>query len=314
MHWPHSATWVSFGAHTYLMSSLPTTGLSLCRMERSVTVAAVAPSMTSEHATALRSVQVGNSIRPLAVIIEREFSRFVSQRARLISALIRPLFWLVVVAAGFKSMMTIAPQPPYYTDVTYDFYMIPGLLAMICLFNGMQSSLAMVYDRESGAMKVLMTAPLSRLRVLLFKLIAVTLVSLIQVYLFIAMAIMTGVDLPWIGILTALPALSLSAYSMALFGLVMASRFRGLENFSGVMNFVIFPTFFLSSALYPLTQLRASNELIYWVSVANPFTHLTEMIRFGLHGSAMVESSWIAIVIVLILTPITTHLFRLDDH
>lgn len=257
---------------------------------------------------------MSNLTRPLVVIIEREFARLVSQRARLISALIRPLFWLFVVAAGFKSMMTIAPQPPYFNEVSYDLYMIPGLLAMMCLFNGMQSSLAMVYDRESGAMKVLMTAPLSRAHVLIFKLIAITLVSLIQTYSFLVIAIATGIDLPWKGILTALPAIILTAFSLSLFGLILASWFRGLENFAGVMNFVIFPAFFLSSALYPLHQLRASNELIYWVSVANPFTHLTEMIRFGLHGSAMVESSWIAIVIVLILTPITAHLFRLDDH
>lgn len=255
-----------------------------------------------------------DSVRPLVVIIGREFSRFVSQRGRLISALVRPLFWLFVVAAGFKSMMTIAPQPPYFTEVAYDVYMFPGLLAMMCLFNGMQSSLAMVYDRESGAMKVLMTAPLSRVRVLIFKLIAVALVSLIQVYVFIAIAIMTGVDMPWMGVLSALPAIALSAFSMALFGLILASRFRGLENFAGVMNFVIFPTFFLSSALYPLDQLRASNELIYWLSVTNPFTHLTEMIRFGVHGSPMVESSWIAIAILLILTPVTAHLFRLEDQ
>ena len=257
---------------------------------------------------------MNNSIRPLVVIIGREFARFVSHRARLISALIRPLFWLFVVASGFKSMMTIQPQPPYFTEVAYDVYMIPGLLAMICLFNGMQSSLAMVYDRESGAMKVLMTAPLSRVRVLIFKLIAITLVSLIQTYLFIAIAIMTGIDLPWIGLWTALPAIILSAFSLALFGLVLASWFRGLENFAGVMNFVIFPAFFLSSALYPLDQLRASNELIYWVSFANPFTHLTEIIRFGLHGSAMIDTSWIAVAIMLTVTPVTAHLFRVDHQ
>ena len=250
--------------------------------------------------------------RPLFVIIEREFARFVSQRTRLISALIRPLFWLFVVAAGIKSMTTGEAQPAYLNEQPYDVYVVPGLLAMMCLFNGMQSSLAMVYDRESGAMKVLMTAPLSHVRALIFKLVAVTLVSLIQTYLFIAIAITTGVNLSWTAALTALPAITLTAFSLSLYGLILASRFRGLENFAGVMNFVIFPTFFLSSALYPLDQLRASNELIYWVSVANPFTHLTEMIRFGLHGIAMTETGWIATITLLILTPLAANLFRLN--
>lgn len=248
--------------------------------------------------------------RPLTVIIEREFSRFLAQRTRLLSALVRPLFWLLVFAAGFKSTLGIATQPPYTTYVTYDLYVVPGLVAMMCLFNGMQSSLAMVYDRESGAMKVLMTAPLSRTRVLVFKLIAATLVSVMQAYLFLLIAMAAGIDLAWLGLLSALPAILISAFALALAGLLLASWFRGLENFAGVMNFVIFPAFFLSSALYPLWQLRESSELIYWVSVANPFTHLIEMIRFGLHGTSMTLSGWIALVSVAVITPLAGQLFR----
>ncbi len=248
--------------------------------------------------------------RPLIVIVEREFARFLAQRTRLLSALVRPLFWLLVFAAGFKSTLGIATQPPYATYVTYDLYVVPGLVAMMCLFNGMQSSLAMVYDRESGAMKVLMTAPISRCRVLIFKLIAATLVSTVQAYLFIGIAIAVGINLPWIGLLTALPAILISAFTLGLAGLVLASRFRGLENFAGVMNFVIFPAFFLSSALYPLWQLRESSELIYWISVFNPFTHLIEIIRFGMHGIAMTPTGWITLAVLVVITPAAGYLFR----
>jgi len=107
-----------------------------------------------------------------------------------------------------------------------------------------------------------------------------------------------------------LPALLISAFALALIGLLLASWFRGLENFAGVMNFVIFPAFFLSSALYPLWQLRESSELIYWVSLINPFTHLIEMIRFGLHGVTMTTTSWLALVVLGCITPIAGHLFR----
>lgn len=248
--------------------------------------------------------------RPLIVMIEREFARFLTQRTRLLAALVRPLFWLLVFAAGFKSTLGIATQPPYTTYVTYDLYVVPGLVAMMCLFNGMQSSLAMVYDRESGAMKVLMTAPMSRSRILIFKLIAATLVSTLQAYLFIGIAMATGIHLPWIGLITALPAIMISAYALALAGLLLASWFRGLENFAGVMNFVIFPAFFLSSALYPLWQLRESSELIYWISVLNPFTHLIESIRFGMHGIAMTMTGWVALAILTVVTPAAGYLFR----
>ena len=79
---------------------------------------------------------------------------------------------------------------------------------------------------------------------------------------------------------------------------------------AGVMNFVIFPAFFLSSALYPLWQLRESSELIYWISVFNPFTHLIEIIRFGMHGIAMTPAGWITLAVLVVITPAAGYLFR----
>ena len=64
----------------------------------------------------------------------------------------------------------------------------------------------------------------------------------------------------------------------------------------------------------PLWQLRESSELIYWVSVFNPFTHLIEIIRFGMHGTAMTSSGWIGLAILVVITPAAGHLFRPEAH
>ena len=95
-------------------------------------------------------------------IVWRELLRFLQQRERLLAALVRPLIWLIIFAAGFRAALGISIIPPYETYITYDVYITPGLLAMIQLFQGMQSSLSMVYDREMGSMRVLLTTPLPR--------------------------------------------------------------------------------------------------------------------------------------------------------
>ncbi|MFT6693043.1 MAG: ABC-2 type transport system permease protein, partial [Colwellia sp.] len=77
-------------------------------------------------------------------IVKREISRFFQQRSRLFSALVRPLLWLIVFAAGFRATLGISIMEPYGTYITYQEYIIPGLCCMIVLFNGMQSSLSMV--------------------------------------------------------------------------------------------------------------------------------------------------------------------------
>jgi ABC-2 type transport system permease protein len=80
----------------------------------------------------------------------------VQQRGRLLSALVRPLIWLAVFAAGFYNVFGVSIIPPYKTYITYQVYIVPGLLGMILLFHGMQSSLSMVYDREMGVMRLLL--------------------------------------------------------------------------------------------------------------------------------------------------------------
>ena len=162
-------------------------------------------------------------------------------------------------------------------------------------------------------MKVLMTAPINRSLILIYKLIGTSLVSIIQVYLFLLVAIAFEVRIPWIGLLEALPSIAISAYSMSLIGLIMASKIRSLENFAGVMNFVIFPSFFLSSALYPLWQLRESSEVLYLVSSINPFTHLVELVRFGLHGQIASLSTLIIIATSAVLSGLIGYLFKSDS-
>lgn len=217
-------------------------------------------------------------------ILYRELLRFVHQRSRFLSALVRPLVWLAVFAAGFRAALGISIIEPYSTYITYEVYIAPGLIAMILLFNAMQSSLSMVYDREMGGMRVLLMSPLPRSYLLLCKLMASALVSIPQVYAFLAVAWWFGVEPPVEGFIWLLPALLLCALLLGALGLFISSFIKQLENFAGVMNFVIFPMFFISSALYPLWKMQEAGELLYRLCQFNPFTYCVELIRYALYG------------------------------
>lgn len=217
-------------------------------------------------------------------IVGREVWRFVKQRERFISALVRPLLWLFVFAAGFRAALGIAITPPYETYILYEVYITPGLIGMIQLFNGMQSSLSMVYDREMGSMRMLMVCPLPRWFLLMAKLIAGTAVSILQVYVFLAIAWCYEIQPPWQGYLWVLPTLMLAGLMLGALGLLLSSFIKQLENFAGVMNFVIFPMFFMSTALYPLWKIKESSELLHQLALYNPFSQAVELIRFALYG------------------------------
>lgn len=217
-------------------------------------------------------------------IVGREIRRFLTQRGRLIAALVRPLVWLFVFAAGFRAALGVSIMAPYRTYITYDVYILPGLVGMILLFNGLQSALALVHDHETGAMRLLLTAPWPRWWLLLARLIGGVLVSIGQALLFLAVAALWGAAVPAIGYVAVLPALFAGGLMLGALGLFLASAIRQLENFAGVMNFVIFPMFFLSTALYPLWKLQEGSLLLRDVSAFNPFTHVVELIRFALYG------------------------------
>jgi ABC-2 type transport system permease protein len=227
-------------------------------------------------------------------IVWREGLRFLHQRERFISALVRPLVWLFIFAAGFRQVLGLSIIPPYETYILYEVYITPGLIAMIQLFNGMQSSLSMVYDREMGNMRTLLVSPLPRWYLLGCKLVAGTAVSLLQVYAFLAIAYFWEIEPPPLGYLTVLPALILTGLMLGALGMLISSVVKQLENFAGVMNFVIFPMFFASSALYPLWRVREASPALYWVCQFNPFTHAVELVRFALYG----QVNWISLAVV----------------
>ncbi|MEO5736292.1 MAG: ABC transporter permease [Variovorax sp.] len=246
----------------------------------------------------IRNKGLAHAVQSLRAIVMRELIKFWQQKARLFSALVRPVLWLAVFAAGFRNVFGVAIVEPYDTYIPYDIYIAPGLIGMVLLFNGMQSSLAMVYDREMGLMRLLLTAPLPRWFLLLAKMLATAVLSFLQVLAFLAVAALLGTALPMspLPAAHAILATLVSALMLAAVGLLLSVYVRQLENFAGTMNFVIFPMYFLSTALYPLWKLEESGATwVYRVAQCNPFTHAVEWIRFALYGKDPGMAPWIVL-------------------
>lgn len=222
-------------------------------------------------------------------IVYKELIRFLKQKSRFFSALVRPLLWLFIFSVGFKTALGLAIIPPYETYITYETYIVPGLVGMVLLFNGMQSSLTMIFDREMGSMKILLTSYINRNYLLFCKMFATALVSTLQAITFLFVSKAYGIDISYVGIILTIPIIMISSIILNAFALFISSVVKQLENFATVMNFVIFPMFFLSSALYPLWKIKDSSVLIFNISSFNPFTYMVEAIRFSLYGKFDLE-------------------------
>jgi len=92
------------------------------------------------------------------------------------------------------------------------------------------------------------------------------------------------------GWIFAFPVIVLFSLMLSSLGLLLSVYIKQLENFAGTMNFVIFPMFFISSALYPLWRLLDNGALIvYYLANLNPFTYGVEMVRAASLGKIYYE-------------------------
>lgn len=207
--------------------------------------------------------------RPVKAVIGRELSKLFSQRARLISAMVRPLIWLFVIGNGVGSMLQGQQQESYLT------FLVPGILAMTLLFASLLSALTLVYDKEFGVMRMMMIAPIAHYWIVLSKLIAATLTAMVQAILLLLILLALQLISIEIVLMLLLPALLTSICCAAIGGLI-AVYSKSIDNFAVIMNFFIFPVFFLSGALYPVSQLP---EFLGYIVVINPFSYGVDLLK-----------------------------------
>jgi ABC-2 type transport system permease protein len=235
----------------------------------------------------------------LRAIVWRELVKFTRQTERLISAIVRPALWLLVFATGLHDILGVSIIEPYETYTPYQEYILPGLLGIVVLFQCMQAALSMVYDREAGVMRVMLVSPLPRGFLLTAKILAAAVLAILQCYAFLLLAWLFGIAFPGWGALELLPGLFLAGLMLGSIGLLVSVFTRQIENFAGMMNFVVFPMFFMSSALYPLWKLReAGANVLFWVAQVNPFTHAVELIRYLAYG----KLNWLSLGVVIAYT------------
>jgi ABC-2 type transport system permease protein len=211
--------------------------------------------------------------RPIYAVLEREVVKMFRQRTRLVSAMVRPLIWLFVIGAGFGAVLGRAG------GVDYQQFLVPGVLGMTILFGAMLAALTMVYDKESGVMRMLIIAPFAHHWIIVAKTVAAALAGLVQAALL--MVVLAG--LGFLSLTMNYPLLIagivMTSFACAGIGVLVAAFTRTLDNFAAIMNFVIFPVFFLSGALYPIENLPVALKI---AAMLNPFTYGVDLLKHAM--------------------------------
>jgi ABC-2 type transport system permease protein len=228
----------------------------------------------------------------------REVKKYLRSRTQIIASLGSPIMYLGVLGFGLGPIFRKAGEGSYLL------FMAPGVIGMTILFTSMFSGIALLWDRQFGFLKETLVAPVPRLWIMIGRTLGGATVAILQgLLIFVACFIAGFRPLSVVVIPLALLFMALIAVVFAALGTVIGSSLKDMQGFQLVMNFMVMPIFFLSGALYPLTNLP---RVLAWLTRIDPLTYgvdgmrtvLTGVTHFGLTADAIV----LAAVAITLLT------------
>jgi ABC-2 type transport system permease protein len=218
------------------------------------------------------------STQAIVMLWLREMKRTWRSKSRVFGSLMMPIFFLVFLGSGFRKV-SLPGLPP---GVDYIKYLIPGAVGMTLLFSGVFGGLQVLWDKEFGFLKEIMVTPVSRLSIVLGRIAGGSTVALVQSLCILFLSMLFGFRIQSLGgFMMGLVFMLLIAFTFISMGLAFASRMRDMHGFQLVMNFVVFPLFFLSGALYPIQGLPAVLKPLVYL---DPMTYGVDGLRAGFIG------------------------------
>ena len=230
----------------------------------------------------------------------REMLRFFRLKSRLFGSIASPFFFLAFLGIGFGAGTTMPGIP---SGLDYVSFLTPGIIGMTLLFSATFAGLSVLWDREFGFLKEIMVAPVSRIAIVLGRTAGGLTTGVLQALIILVAGIIMGMRMPSLsGILLSLVFMVLVAATFIGIGLAFSSKMKDMSGFSLIMNFLIFPLFFLSGALFPLERFPG---LIRYLAYLNPLTYGVDGLRYSLIGtsafSPVVDMAVLAICCVAML-------------
>ncbi|MBK5190697.1 MAG: ABC transporter permease [Methanosarcinales archaeon] len=212
----------------------------------------------------------------------RNMKRYLRSKSRIVGSLGMPLFFLLVLGFGLNSVVRIPGAGQGYMG-----FIVPGIVSMSVLFTSVFSGIQIIWDKQFGFLKETLVAPVSRLEIMFGQTLGGATTAFIQGFIILALSLFMGLNVTSVpGFLVASVFMVLIGLSFTAFGIAIASKMEDMHGFQLIMNFVIFPIFGLSGALFPIDSLPS---WLRSLTLLDPLTYGVEGIRYGLSGTSQVN-------------------------
>jgi len=212
-----------------------------------------------------------SELRAIKIVFRREMIRFRADRLRIVTSLVQPLLFLFVLGSGLQQLSSAGTH-----GVALTTFIFPGVLCITVMFTAMFSAASIVWDREFGFLREMMVAPVRRSSIVIGKCLGGAAVASLQGVILICLAGAVHVPYDPLLLLGIFGLQLLLAFSITAFGVMVAARIKQIQAFMGVMQMIVMPMFFISGALFPVSNLPG------WLSALNridPLTYAVDPMR-----------------------------------
>jgi ABC-2 type transport system permease protein len=224
----------------------------------------------------------------LYALWQRQVRRYTRSGSRILGSLGQPILLLLALGYGIGAIYRKAGEGNYLQ------FLVPGIITQTVLLTAIFWGIIILQDKRFGFLSEMLVAPVKRIRILLGSALGGATISIMQGMLVFFVAMLFGFR-PYDWWLLGPSFLVLVFMSLALtcFGAGIASMVDDFQGFQGINNLIVLPLFFLSSALYPLSNIPTALRII---STANPVSYMVDALRtllanqshFGLGKDLMV--------------------------
>ena len=213
----------------------------------------------------------------LGTLSRRRFQLTIRTPRELFVPLLTPLLFALVIAPALKDAL--------HTGVAYESFVAIGTVGLLIPLNTMFSGLSVIVDREGGAQRELLAAPIRRPLLVAGNLVVAMLITAFQVGTLIVAALARGIDFSAsaTGIGWFLAAATLFTVGMYGAAETLASRIPNQEEYIARVPAVAIVPWFLAGSLFPISALPS---FLTWIARVLPLTHALALMRYGLLGNA----------------------------
>ncbi|MDT0394456.1 MULTISPECIES: ABC transporter permease [Streptomyces] len=239
-----------------------------------------------------------------ALIYGRYLRQSLRSRFALLFGVLMPLLYLLF----FGPLLTDLPLGGQGSSWQL---LVPGLLLQLGLFGASFAGFAIIIEKGQGVVERMRVTPVSRLALLLGRVLRDATVFVFQAVLLVLAAVVMGLRAPLAGVLIGFVFVALLTASLAALSYALAMRVETPQGFGPTINALTMPSMLLSGLMLPMSLGPA------WLDVLShlmPFRYLVDAVRDAYVGSYatahMLYGTIVAVALTVLAVTVGTRVFR----